>query len=347
MTDKTSHRIIPTTALTALLAATIILTGCGAATDDSIYYHDYREQSAKTATAEVQNEKPYEDAVDERSGFAADATDASTIHPPEANGDIADGSGRIAADNEKLVYTANATVETTEYVDAMEALRTLMSEHDAFAEYEDEWEGYGGLMSASLTIRVPTEDYASLVGGLDAIGKVTSRSARVENITRSYSDNEVVIAGLEAQEGRLLEMMDAASDVEDLILIEERLSDVQMRLDQANSRRDSMDADVALSTVQLDVHEVSRVSETGRESYGERLVYAFGDMWDSFVEGCGDFLIGAVYFIPFAVGLGVAVFIVRVVIRRRRMRASASAVDEVAPSGHADSRQDDYEDCAE
>ena len=237
--------------------------------------------------------------------------------------DLSSGSDASSAlESQKLIYTASVTLETTEYQKSVDELRSLMAECGAFAEAEDEW-SYGSqeLHTLKATLRVPAENYDKLMEGMGGIeGTVTNRSAQVTNITREYADNEAMIEGLEIQEKRLLEMMEQAETIEDMILVEERLSDVQTSLDIYRMHRESMDSDVSLSTVNVTISEVRFATTTAQTSYLARVGNAFADMWDSFVEGLGDFGIGLIYAIPAIVIVIVVVLLIRRAIRKLRKK---------------------------
>ena len=268
-------------------------------------------------------------------GYAAEEAEAEAA-PAAAEAalvgstvDLTTTSIPAAEGTQKLVYSASVSVDTTDYAGTVAALRDLMGQTGAFAEYEDEWVwGGDGLHVLEVSIRVPAESYDALMTGIDGIGgTVTNRTSQVTNITRTYADNEAIIEGLQIQEQRLLEMMGQAETVEEMLLVEERLSEVQTQLNRARTSRETMDADVSLSTVNVRINEVRIETTTGGTGYGTRVVRAFADMWDGFVEGVGDFFIGLIYAIPGIVILAVLAFggsrVVRGIRNRRAARNGA------------------------
>ena len=262
--------------------------------------------------------------------------------PQEAESFSSTGAKATASSREsqKLIYTANVSLDTTDYKKSAESLRSLMAECEAFAEYEDE-STYGSqdLHILRLTLRVPAENYDKLMAGMDGIeGTVTNRSSQVTNITREYADNEAIIEGLEIQEERLLDMMEQAETIEDMILVEERLSEVQTELNRARNSRETMDSEVSLSTVSVTITEVRYETTTGGTSYLTRVGAAFADMWDGLVEGLGDFGIAIIYAIPALVIIAVIVLlIVRAVRKSRKKQAERLAAAQ--PSGEVDITQ--------
>ena len=262
--------------------------------------------------------------------------------PQEAESFSGTGAKATAStrESQKLIYTANVSLDTTDYKKSVEAVHGLMAECEAFAEYEDE-STYGSqdLHILRLTLRVPAENYDKLMAGMDGIeGTVTNRSSQVTNITREYADNEAIIEGLEIQEERLLDMMEQAETIEDMILVEERLSEVQTELNRARNSRETMDSEVSLSTVSVTITEVRYETTTGETSYITRMGAAFADMWDGLVEGLGDFGIAIIYAIPALVIVAVIVLlIVRAVRKSRKKQAEQLAAAQT--SGEADITQ--------
>ncbi len=108
----------------------------------------------------------------------------------------------------------------------------------------------------------PTEKFEEFMSGGGEIGNVISRSSSAENISRVYNDVSVQIEALEKQQKRLLEMMDQANTIEDMIAVEDRLSQVQYELNSLKTHRQSMDTDVAYSTINVSLNEVRIYSET-------------------------------------------------------------------------------------
>ena len=307
-----------TIALALALSLALPLAACGS----SSYSADEKGTGSGYASS-----GSYEAPAAAEEGYSGETAELAEVEtdglvPMGVTLDLTAQSTPGATDAQKLVYTASVAVDTTDYQATVSALRDLMAATGSFAEYEDEWirDSYG-CHALDITVRVPAEHYNELMDGIDGIGgTVTNRTSSVTNITRTYNDNEAIIEGLEVQEQRLLEMMGQAETVEDMLLVEERLSEVQTQLNRARTSRASMDADVSLSTVNVRINEVRIETTTGDTGYGTRVVRAFADMWDGFVEGVGDFFIGLIYAIPAIVIVALAVLLGRKGVRRIRAR---------------------------
>ena len=145
-----------------------------------------------------------------------------------------------AVNTEKLVYRGSLSIQTREYDKSAAALREKVNAFGGFIENENEYSQggyYTGKEQKSLwvlymNVRIPTERFEEFMGGAEDIGNITSRSSSAENISRVYNDVSAQIEALEKQQKRLLEMMDRAETIEDMIAVEDRLSEVQYQLNK-------------------------------------------------------------------------------------------------------------------
>lgn len=85
------------------------------------------------------------------------------------------------------------------------------------------------------------------------------------------------LTAYKTQETRLLEMMEKAQTVEDTITIEEKLTELQYKIDSLQSSLNNWDRQVNYSTISLNVQEVGEYTEQQAVtiSYGQRLLNAF------------------------------------------------------------------------
>ena len=128
----------------------------------------------------------------------------------------------------------------------------------------------------------------------------------VQNITRVYNDQTVYIESLEKQEERLLQMMEQAGTIDEMITVEERLTEVQTELNQARSRLAEMDTDVAYSTINLSLTEVVKYTDTTvKKTFFERTGKAFSESVSGFLEVMELLLDIIIYLLPYVTLFGV------------------------------------------
>lgn len=258
-------------------------------------------------------------------GIESSALSSSDFEIVEEVEDNALTDSDIELTEDKLVYYANLTIETLDYEESIKAIKDRISEYGGIIEEEYEYDRdtywyiddceSGGTKSNSISIRIPADNYNAFLDSAESIGKTTSFSTRVENITKQYNDVSVQLKALEMEEDKLLDMMGQATEISDMIAIEERLSDVQTQLNQAKTEMSRLDTDVAYSYVSITVKEVKQYSEAP-DSFAERLKDNFGDSWKNFKNFVESAVLFIVLCLPFVIAIVLIVCIYKFIIKR-------------------------------
>ncbi len=257
--------------------------------------------------------------------------DIAAAEAPAVNGA---GTAETAITGDKLVYTGSISLETLDYDTTVSEVRSRIEEYKGIIENENEsssnydWyqndnDGYDRRY-LYLTVRIPTESYEKFLDEMEGSGHVVSKSSNVENISRQYNDNSIEIEALEKQQTRLLEMLDQAQSVEDMVTIESRLSEVETQLNQKKSYQAQMDTDVEYSTVNIDISEVNQYTPSEDHplgNFGKRFVDGVKSGWHDFLWFLQELVIFLVGHIPhIALLAGIVVLIKKLVSRRKQKK---------------------------
>ena len=320
--------------LAFLLAALMCLglCACGRANNASPNYKEAAYQmsgSAMPAPAPMEMNAAYDMAYED-AGFRMMSMATSAGAKRDAG---ESGTDAPEENPEKIIYSGDATVETTEFEKSVAALEKMIAEAGGFIEsssvngsnYYDSSRGYTSKRSASYTLRVPSEKFAGLMSSLSDIGNVPYTHTYTENVTAEYYDVQARLKALQAQEARLLEMMEIAETVEDIITIEDKLTDVRYRIDSFQSSLNNWDRRVAYSTLSITVKEVQvyTPATVTKISYGEELWLTFTDALKNAGQFFKDLLVFLVSAIPTLVILAVLFFVFRPLLKKLRQKAKA------------------------
>ena len=247
------------------------------------------------------------------------AYDGNYMYSPEAYNKADDyGGSAITAKNksenysseEKLVYTGSIRLEGKDYDKLIGEINEQITRYKALIQATRETSsGYGSGRTMYLTVRIPAEHFNEFIDELrKGSGSVVDVSTNVDNITQQYNENDIRISALETQHKRLLELLEKAESLADVIKLEERLSEVEIELTQLNNARNQMDAQVRYSTLTMTVSEVVQYSET---SFLQRILNAFSGSGSSFVRNLENFIIDLIYALPNLILLAVAFLVLR------------------------------------
>ncbi len=235
-----------------------------------------------------------------------------------------------AVPDRKLIKNVNMNVETEQFdsllpvieqrVAALGGYIEEMSSYSRNNEYDSGYRGTKYFRYASITARIPREKLEAFLDEIGEQSNVVSRSESVTDVTLQYVDLESHKKALLTEQDRLLELMEQAETVEDIIAIEGRLSEVRYQLESMEAQLRTYDNKIDYSTVYLSIDEVEHYSPAEGASAGERIRSGFMES----VEGVGRgfqnfavwFVINLPYLLVWAVLIGIVVLVVRAVIRR-------------------------------
>ena len=220
--------------------------------------------------------------------------------------------------SEKLVYSGSLSIETKTYEDTVSFLRNKVEAYGGMIENEEEYSGgydyYGSLSddsrNLSMTVRIPSGSFYEFIDEAEGTCVVTLKRTSVENITQSYNDTEITLEALEKQEQMLLDMMDQAQTIDEMISVESRLTEVQTELSQIQYQLNSMDTDIAYSALNISVSEVVTYSES-KTSFLQDVHDAFLEGFASFGDTVRGLVLLVIYLIPYLLVLALIIFLLK------------------------------------
>lgn len=209
---------------------------------------------------------------------------------PELSGS-ADTSTVPDADGQKLVRKLRISAETEDLDALLTAIDEKITELSGYIEARDIHNGsqYSGYRyrSASMTVRIPVDNMASFVSHVQDHTNITTSSETVENITLTYVATQSRITALETEQTRLLELLAQAENMEDLLKIEERLTQVRTELEKVTSQLRLYDNMVDYATITLDIDEVGEYTPV--EDAPETVWQRIGRGFVKSLKGLGSF----------------------------------------------------------
>ena len=297
--------------IAGLSAAMLLsLNACG--NDKSESGKEFSQETYYEATTEAANwnEGAYAEYYDEEEYYEGDYT--NEMKSSSATRDLAGGSGSSEGslkegstselskiNTEKLVYRCSLSFDTLNYNESLSKLKNLIHAYGGFVEYEDvNTNSYGrngkACYNYNATVRIPSSSYEDFVNGTSEIGDLKTKNQNVENLSQEYGDISAELEVLETKRANYLEMMKEAKkleDMENLLLIDDRITDVEIQINRIKTRLNRIDNDVAYSYVTVSICEVEKYEEPAAESFGERLSRGFANGWENFTEGVKDFMV--------------------------------------------------------
>ncbi|MBQ9121238.1 MAG: DUF4349 domain-containing protein [Clostridia bacterium] len=192
---------------------------------------------------------------------------------------VADGNDLT---ERKIIRRITMEMETRNFGETLEKLNSAITAVSGYTETVNEY-SRSGYRRATYVIRVPSTNLNGFLTSVSDIGNVLSRSESIEDVTLAYVDTESRIKALKTEETALIEMMEKAETLNDILEIRSRLTEVQYQLDSYESQLRKYDNLIDYSTVTVYISEVERLANIRGGVWGQigddfmDNLYAIGD----------------------------------------------------------------------
>lgn len=284
----------------AVAGAAFLLAGCG-----KVYENAPAETSAAPAAAAGE--------------YAADDIymDESAAEE-KADGSETQNLAEELQSNRKLIKTVSMQVETESYDTLLPNVNSRILELGGYVESSDTGKnGYGEYRRryANITARIPKDKADGFVEAVASESNVTSKTENVEDVTLQYVDIESHKKALETEEARLLELMEKAENIEDIVAIESRLSEIRYQKESYTSQMRTFDNQIDYTTIHLYIEEVQVLTPVEQPGAWARIRTGFVRSVGNVIKGVQNFAIEFVIAIPYLVVFGVIILAIVLIIR--------------------------------
>lgn len=191
--------------------------------------------------------------------------------------------------NQKLILTAKLTMDTLEMSPVVEQLLANVNKYGGYVQSST-----ASGRSYEATIRVPADKYQDFIAEIKGSGTVKYYTEDVQDVTDQYTDIQSRLNSLRAQEAKVLEFYEKCETIEDLMAVEERLSEIQYEIEYLETQIKNYDLKIAYSTLYITINETSVIT-TERPGFFARIGSALKNGFFSFIYGVEDFLVDLSY----------------------------------------------------
>lgn len=174
------------------------------------------------------------------------------------------GVGDPAILDRMVIRNAHISLETERFSGTIIDVERIVAIYGGFIESSNQW-----LMRvrdeefwyADYILRVPVDYFDAVNRDLMALGTVASFSTTSEDVTMQFQDIESRLRIRQEEERRILNMIEAAEELEDLIRLETRLANVRIAMERYSRRMAEIDHLASFSAIHLHIIEVEEERE--------------------------------------------------------------------------------------
>ena len=217
----------------------------------------------------------------------------------------------------------------TENIDTL--LANVEARVNELGGYVEQKEVYRGSIYASrvyrhanLTLRIPAEQTDYFVEKIGEFSNITSTTEDVDDVTLQYVATESRITALKTEQTRLLELLAQAKNMDELLLIESRLTDVRTELEEYTSKLRLYDNLVNYATIRLHISEVTEYTPTQEKTFWQRIGSGFMENLKDLGTGLADFLVFLITSLPYLVLIAAIVTVLLLAVKTARKKKKNS-----------------------
>lgn len=216
----------------------------------------------------------------------------------------------------KIITNVFITMETTEFNSAISNLDSLVKKYNGYIENCNiSTINYGSngkiYKDGHYVIRIPQKEVDTFTVEVNKIGNVISQQTSKSDITMQYQDTESRLNVLKIKEERILELLKKAEKIDDVIKLENELSQVIYEKESLTRSLKGMDNQVDYSTASVTITEVDKLSssETVETKFGEKILNALNNSIYLLKQTIQRLILLIIYVVPFALII-TAIFLV-------------------------------------
>ncbi|HEX6500995.1 MAG TPA: DUF4349 domain-containing protein [Micromonosporaceae bacterium] len=302
-----SHRRLVGAALAGAVAVTL-LAGCGASSDS-------RSSGSKAAAAP--------DSAQRREQSGAGAPAVKPGQDPAQNAPV----------TRAVAYTGTITVRVDDVDGAADRIAALAGGSGGYISAETR-DSDAGKSTATITVKVPPDKFADVLGAIGGLGKEEQRQVSSEDLTAQVVDVQARLAAQRASVERIRALLAKATSISEITSIESELARREADLESLEARQRALTDQTSLSTITVTLlGPVAVVPATPKRKLGFWTGLETG--WHGFTAALTALLTLLGFLLPFLVTIGVPVLVVLWALRRVRDRRTAPSAAAAAPRGAA------------
>ncbi len=193
----------------------------------------------------------------ESPAFLGEAQKAASYAPAsEATERASDAAER------KIIRTAYLDIEVDDFDEASFNVERTVESLGGFISDSSSYVTDKGKKRGTITARVPEDKLTAAISEIEKVGKVESKRVSGQDVTEEYIDLEARLNNSRRTEARLLDILDKAEKVEDIVTVEKELARVREDIERLTGRMRYLNNRIDLATITVKLYEPEPITQT-------------------------------------------------------------------------------------
>lgn len=215
-------------------------------------------------------------------------------------------AGSQAAADRDVIYTGTLTVRVGDAPKAADRARAIAD--DAGGYLADSDADLEGTREVHVTLRVPSDAFEGALADLAELGKVQARKVGSDDVTDQVVDLEGRLENAQASADRLRELLAKAENVQNVVTIEDRLTQRETEIESLTGQLEVVQDQVKLATIRVTLTEEDQAA-VNKDLPGPLEALRSGGV--AFINVVLAVVVGLAFALPFLLTLGLAAWLWR------------------------------------
>jgi hypothetical protein len=237
-------------------------------------------------------------------------------------GDAAAASGASAAiQNRAIIKTGRVRIEVDNATATRAHLESRVTELGGYVSASDSTrhqENNETWLEGYVVLRVPSENFSTMKAAAGEDATVLSEQEETEDVTDQLVDLNARLENLRAERDQLRSLYNRSNSTEDVLAVQERLSDVQGEIERLEAQKRSLEDRVAFSTLRVEYEEprpeFARIEQT--RFYEQSPLEVLGNSIATLVRVVRSLFLVGVIALPWVAVAVIPVSVLAVLVRR-------------------------------
>lgn len=176
------------------------------------------------------------------------------------------------SESDKIIVRASVGIRSDDLDTLIDEIKNDVKEKAGYLENSSvRADEDGKTIGSNIIARIPRDKYEEFIRGISKKGNIVFLDEYSENISIQYNDLETQIKSAEVAKQRLLDLLKDASNVSDLISIQEQLDQKINQYEYLMSQKNNFDNDLKYNTVDISVSKNKVYVDSADKSFIERV----------------------------------------------------------------------------
>ena len=227
-----------------------------------------------------------------------------------------------------VIRTGSIDLAVSNTRETIKEIRSIVKKADGIISSSYIYEIREGQYGASLTLRIPEKLFDAVMEQLEAFGKATNIQTGLDDVTMQYVDLESRLNNQKAQEVRLIEILEMAETVEEVLEVERELYRIRGEIEVMTAQFTYLQDQVSYATINLSLEEeenpTANISPGAFDNFGGRIMQAFIGSINFVLNAFSKVTIAFSALLPVLIVLGLPIFLIILLVRKVAKRKQAA-----------------------